>query len=213
MKHNRLLSCFPLILLLLLLASCSSPKPATDIDDYDTGLSADPLLRQVKKVDFVVHEDGDVASGQELWRAFYEKAQAGEAASVKLAYYYTLEDDNVSEEYYEEHKDEYPVIYLAELTFDGEKYIYRSINGGDGATEYTRSYPYLMYYEDIPKSETATFNVCERYVLVHDNTVTYERLQYGLYSSQLGDYIDHLDVYHDYQYKPEYQYREKSNEK
>lgn len=214
MKNNRLLRFMAMALLLLMLfASCSAPQTATDIDDYDTTLPAEQLLKQVRKNDFVVHEDGDVSSGQELWRAFYEITQAGEAASIKLANYYTLEDNNVSEEYYEAHKDEYPVIYLAELSFDGNKYTYRSINGGEGATEYTRSYPYLMRYEDVPKSETATFTVCERYVLVHDNTVTYDRLQYGLYSSQMGDYIDHMGVYNDYQYKPEYQYREKNNEK
>jgi hypothetical protein len=48
-------------------------------------------------------------------------------------------------------------------------------------------------------------------VLTHDDTVTYDRLQYGLYSSQLGDYIDHFEVYSDYQFKPEYKEREKSS--
>jgi len=212
---KRILIFFTLAVLILVLTStsCARKKPSTDIDDYRTDIPAEQLLRQVKKNDFVVHEDGDVACGQELWQSFYKKTRAGEPASVKLAEYHTLDDEHVSAEYYEAHKDEYPVIYLAELSFDGTKYTYRSINGQDGVTGYTRTYPYLVRYEDIPKSETATFTVCDRYVLVHDDTVTYERLQYGLYSSQLGDYIDHLDVYRDYQYKPEYQYREKNNEK
>ena len=213
MKRTLKIITLAVLTLALALTSCTRKKPTTDIDDYRTDIPAEQLLKQVKQNDFVVHEDGDVACGQDLWQSFYEKTRAGEPASVKLAEYYTLEDDNVSDEYYEAHKDEYPVIYLAELSFDGTKYTYRSINGQDGVTGYTRTYPYLVRYEDIPKNETATFSGCDRYVLVHDDTLTYERLQYGLYSSQFGDYIDHLSVYRDYQYKPKYQYREKSNEK
>ena len=103
------------------------------------------------------------------------------------------------------------MIYLAELSFDGKVYTYRSINGQDGTTGYTRVYPYLVRYEEEPKNVSATFVTCERYVLVHDETVTYDRLQYGLYSSQFGDYFDHYVVYSDYEYKPEYSYREKKS--
>ena len=214
MKHNLPLRIvISVLLLMLFLVSCFEHPRTTDIDMYDITLPAEELLKKVKRDDFVVREDGDVSVGQELWRDFYEKTRAGEPASIKLADYYTLEDNNVSDEYYEEHKDEYPVIYLAELSFDGKVYTYRSINGQDGTTGYTRVYPYLVRYEDVPKSETATFRVCERYVLVHDETVTYDRLQYGLYSSQFGDYIDHYEVYTDYKYKPEYSYREKNHEK
>jgi hypothetical protein len=158
-------------------------------------------------------EDGDLTVGQKIWREFYQKTQAGERATVKLATYYTLDDANVSEEFYEENKDKYPVIYLAELSYDGKIYTYRSLNGLDGQNGFSRVYPYLVRYEDVPRSETATYTVCERYVLVHDKDVTYDRLQYGLYSSQMGDYIDHCEVYSDYEYKPEYSYREKNHEK
>ena len=196
MKYNRLLRSLLLLLLFsVMLLSCASGEKETEIDSYDISQPAEVLLKQVKKNDFVVREDGDVSVGQELWRDFYEKTRAGESASVKLADYFTLEDDNVSEEYYEKHKDEYPVIYLAELSFDGKAYTFRSINGQDGTTGYSRTYPYLVRYEDVPKNVSATFVTCERYVLVHDETWTYDRLQYGLYSSQLGDYIDHYTIY------------------
>lgn len=212
MKYNSPLKIIVSVLLLMLfLISCSEHPRTTDIDMYDITLPAEELLKKVKRGDFVVREDGDVSVGQELWHDFYEKTRAGESASIKLADYYTLEDNNVSDEYYEEHKDEYPVIYLAELSFDGKAYTFRSINGQDGTTGYSRTYPYLVRYEDVPKNISATFVTCERYVLVHDETVTYDRLQYGLYSSQLGDYIDHYVVYSDYEYKPEYSDREKKS--
>jgi hypothetical protein len=208
MKFNR--TFILLLALLSVLTSCGQKDAPTDLDAYQMDRSAEQILKQVKRDGFVVMEDGDVSVGQEIWRDFYDTARQGKSASVKLATYHTLENQNVSEEYYEEHKDEYPVIYLAELSYDGRSYTYRSRNGLDGQNGFVRTYPYLVRYEDIPKSETATYTVCERYVLVHDADVTYDRLQYGLYSSQMGDYIDHFDVYSDYQYKPEYQEREKS---
>ena len=199
-----------LLALLILLPSCGGKKEQDSLDAYQSDLSAEQLLRQVKRDGFVVMEDGDVSVGQEIWRDFYEKTQAGEIASVRLATYHTLDHVNVTEEYYEENKDKYPVIYLAELSYNGKEYTYRSLNGLDGRNGFTRTYPYLLRFEDVPESPSATFTVCERYVLVHDADVTYDRLQYGMYSSQMGDYIDHTQVYSDYQYKPEYQEREKS---
>ena len=208
MKYIRILQVCALLCASLCLGSCASVP--NEIDGYDVTKPAEQLLKEVKRADFVVMEDSDVSVGQALWADFYETTQAGNPASVKLATYYTLDHDNVSDEYLAEHGDEYPQIYLAELAFDGKVYTYRSLNGLDGETGYTRTYEYLMRYEDIPKSETATFTSCERYVLTHDDSVTYDRLQYGLYSSQLGDYIDHLQVYSDYRYKSEYAEREKS---
>ena len=209
MKCNVSLRLCALLCAALCLSSCTSTP--SEIDAYDVTQPPEQLLKEVKRDDFIVMEDSDVSVGQALWSDFYETTQAGKPASVKLATYYTLDHDNVSDEYLAEHGDEYPMIYLAELSFDGEVYTYRSLNGQDGVTGFTRTYEYLMRYEDIPKSESATFISCERYVLTHDNTITYDRLQYGLYSSQLGDYIDHLNVYSDYQYKPEYAEREKSS--
>lgn len=204
MKYNQTLIILVLLIAVLQLTSCSREKVSTDIDDYTVDSPAEQLLKQVKKSDFVVHEDGDVVSGQEIWAEFYEAVMAGEPAVVKIADYYDIDRDRVSPEFYEENKDDYPVIYLAELSYDGKEYTYRSINGLDGVNGYTRVYSYLMRYEDIP-GEQATFTFCERYVLVNDNTVTYERLQYGLYSAQIGDYINFTNVYNDYTYKPEYQ--------
>lgn len=208
MKFNRTFAF--LLALLLLLPSCGRKNEQANLDTYQTDLPAEKLLRQVKRDGFVVMEDGDVSVGQALWGDFYVKTQAGKNASIKLATYYTLDHENVSEEYYEENKDKYPVIYLAELSYNGKEYTYRSLNGLDGQNGFVRTYPYLLRFEDVPQSPSATFHVCERYVLVHDADVTYDRLQYGLYSSQMGDYIDHTQVYSDYQYKSEYQEREKS---
>ena len=56
-----------------------------------------------------VHEDGDIASGQEAWEDFLKAASSGEAASVRLVNCYTLDDlHRYDPDYYESIKDDYP---------------------------------------------------------------------------------------------------------
>ena len=59
----------------------------------------------------------------------------------------------------------------------------------------------MVKYEGKPSSATALFKSYVYYVLVNDNTVTWEELEWGLYSSQMGDYIPHDKVYTDWIYE------------
>jgi hypothetical protein len=119
--------------------------------------------------------------------------EAGQKISIRLADYYELGDPSrYAADYYESVKDEYPKLFLADLTYDGEKYTVRSIEDGK---EYVRTYQYLMRYEGEPESKTASYDSYLRYVLTNDNTVTWEDLLWGLASSRFGDYIPHYSVY------------------
>ena len=51
-----------LLALLILLPSCGGKKEQDSLDAYQSDLSAEQLLRQVKRDGFVVMEDGDVFS-------------------------------------------------------------------------------------------------------------------------------------------------------
>lgn len=170
----------------LFLSACSEDVPDT---------SAEGVLKQVKNEDYVVFENLRLTNGKRVWEKFYDKAMSGEACSVNVAHYYTLKEDSVSEEYYESEKDNYPVIYLAELTFDGSEYNIKVWNSDKTELDTDRTYKYLMHYTGEPDSPSAVFSRYDNYVLVNDNTVTYEDIQWGMYSSQLGDYIDHYSVY------------------
>ncbi|MBO5069503.1 MAG: hypothetical protein J6C37_03980, partial [Roseburia sp.] len=145
---------------------------------------------------YVVHEDGDVTSGQETWEAFVKAGDKGNAASVQIAMYYTLDPDSCSEEYYEAYKEDYPALYLFDLSFDGDGY---TLKWKEGNREYTENYQYLMYYTGEAPTAYATFDTYSRYVLTNDNQVTWEELQKGMFSSRLGDYIEHHTVYTDLQ--------------
>jgi len=120
--------------------------------------------------------------------------QNGTPATIHLAKYYTMDEVGVSKEYYEANKDEYPKIFLLTLCFDGEKYTITDRPGIMEEAEMVRTYPYLVKLEGKPQSATALFDRYEYYVLVHDETLTWSEIEWGMFSSQMGDYIDHCSV-------------------
>lgn len=158
-------------------------------------LPEDYTVEQAKADGCVVHEDGDVTSGQETWDAFAKTVSAGTAASVRLGFYYTLDDpSHYDPEYYESIKDDYPLLFTQDLTYDGTAYTLRWFEK-DG--EITETYRYLMRYEGKPESPHANYASYVRYVLTNDDSVTWEDIVWGMLSSQSGDYIAHHSVYVD----------------
>lgn len=168
---------------------------AISTENFPVELSADEMLEKAKEEGFVVFEDSNITSGEEIWQEFYDRTQAGEPAVVYLANYYTLNGENIAEEYYEEIKDEYPKFFLSSLCFDGEQYVITDRPGYETEPEMVRTYPYLVKFEGKPSSMSATFVRYVYYVLVHDKNVTWKELEWGMFSSQFGDYIDHCRVY------------------
>ena len=156
-------------------------------------------LADAKADHCVVFEDSDITSGQAAWDDFLAKTQAGEPCMVRLAFHYTLGDPSqYSPELYEEMKDEYPKIFIRDLSFDGNQYILYYV---ERYTEYSFEYEHLKRFEGTPSSETATFSSYVKYALVHDPNVTWEQIEKGLVSSQFGAWIDYQEVYSDYTYK------------
>lgn len=190
-----------LTLLLLLgilgvLGGCGgkSPVPLENLpEDYG--------LEQAKKDGVVLHENGDITSGQEVWEAFAQTASAGKPASVRLGFYHTLDDPSrYAPEYYESVKDDYPLLFILDLAFDGASYTLTGIENGE---RWTKPYACLVRYEnDAP--ERASYDRSISYALLNDKdiaedeTMTYERLFGSLFSARLEDHIDFHLVYMDY---------------
>lgn len=156
----------------------------------------DSALQEAKVAGYVVMEDGDVTSGQESWLNFYETTRQGKGASITVAHYHTLDPDGCTAQYYEAYKEDYPCLFLLDLTYDGEKY---TLSWNEYGTQYVRTYEYLMRYvtNNYSVTSSALPENTLRYVLTHDNKVTWEDLINGLYSSQSGAYIDHYSIYTD----------------
>lgn len=179
-----------LVLACLLCAGCGAKEhgrvPREELSAYS--------LEQAKADGCVVHEDGDVSAGQEIWEAFVSDCAEGKSAGVRLYSYYTLDPERCTPEYYEAEKDNYPMAFVQDLSFDGEKYAIRWFEDGQ---EYVRSYEYLLRFEDDAESKTALYSSYVRYLLAHDESVTWEKYFYGLVSSLMGDGVDAYNVYTD----------------
>lgn len=192
MPHKKAMAALSAPLFLSMLGGCA-PQPGAELVPLES-LPADYSLEQAKEDGCVVMEDLSVTSGQEVWDNFVKTASAGKKATVRLGYYYTLDPDHVSQEYYEANKDRYPVLFIRDLTFDGEKYVARGYENGE---EIVQEYPHLMKYEGKTETPHASYGSYVHYVLTLDDTVTWEQLQAGMLSSQLGDHIPHSTVYTD----------------
>lgn len=190
---KKILICFIAIFLLTAAYSKSGAVPSLDQipDSYS--------LEDAKSDHCVVFESSVITSGTSEWKHFLKATYAGRDATVRLAYYYTLGDPSqYSEEYYNKVKDDYPLLFIKNLKFDGEKYL---IEGYEDGQYISKEYRYLVKYEGAPSSSTALFNRYTYYVLVNDNTITWDDIERGMLSSQSGDLIDHYLVYSDLDYK------------
>lgn len=148
-------------------------------------------LEQAKKDGCVVHENGDVTAGEEVFETFFHNTKKGKKDTVTLAFYYTLGDSSSYDpDYYESIQDDYPVLYIQDLSFDGKEYTIRWYEEGE---EIVRNYLYLLKYEGQAESPTALYQSYVRYVLTNDDAVTWQELMQGMLSSS-GDYIDHFSV-------------------
>ncbi len=181
--------------LIFLLTACSQNVTRVSLKQLSDNYSLD----DAKSDNCVVFEDGDITYGQAVWDSFIKKTGNGKSTTVRLGFYYTLGDpSHYSEEYYEEIKDDYPVLYINDLSFDGKKYKIESIEDGQLIS---KEYKYLLKYNGQPSSVSALFSEYTYYVLVNDNTVTWDDIEHGMISSQFGDFIDHYRVYSDLEMK------------
>lgn len=182
-------------LMLIALTACGNKVTTeTPLEDIPSDLS----LSDVKKSGCVVFEDGDITDGEEGWEEFLAKVENKEPATVRIANYYILDEEKCDSVYYESAKDEYPMLFIHELSYDGESYTIRWFEEGE---EISRNYKYMKKMVEEPVSDSAEFLFSIEYVLLNDETVTKEDIFRGLISSQMGAAIDHYTVFTDYVYE------------
>ena len=133
----------------------------------------------------VVYEDYNIIGGQAEWDEFLAETEKGNACEVRLVFYVTLEGQGITpaHEQYNEIKDDYPKFFIQDLSFDGAKY---TLYWVEEEKEYVREYEYLEKFED---------ELGIRYLLVHDNNLTWQQISRSMYSSQSSDHIDWQTVY------------------
>ncbi|MCR5828790.1 MAG: hypothetical protein K6F93_00375 [Lachnospiraceae bacterium] len=147
--------------------------------------------------------------GRELMDEFLKKVENCESADIRIAKVYDA-SENMSPELELAIKQDYPCLFLSEIRFDGLRYTVFPINKIDG--EYVRaeregidsnttSWKYLKRMNDIPRGKSARYKSAERYVLVNDDTLTWEDLIHGMISNRFGDFIPFEEVFEIYDVK------------
>lgn len=159
---------------------------------------------------FVIMKNGSGIFGKDIWIDFYEKTQKGEPCSVRIGFYYTNENANMTEELFEAESEDVPVIYFSQLDYDGSSYTISPVNKIDG--EYiiyevegqdtpAETFKYLMHYKDKARYDFALFSAYDKYVLTDREDVTWDQLEYGSISSSFEDMIPYREVYNEYTWK------------
>ena len=177
--------------LLLLAWGCSGQKALDKIP-------ADYSLEQAKEDGCIVHENGDIICGQELWQQFLKQTQAGEQASVRLGFYYSqIEPDECAPGVYEKlpEEEKKASLFLKDLEFDGQQYTLTFLDQGQLST---RVYEYLMLYEEEAPNAGSSYETCTRYVLTHTDKLTWQQIEWSMLSAAGPGRIEHDTVYRDY---------------
>ena len=179
---------FAALLFLLLLSSCGvNPEPLPFEE-----LPEDYSLERAKDDGCLVTEDGAVTSGQEAWEEFLNAAEAGKAASVRLCSYYTLDDPSrYDPDYYESVKDDYPMMFLKDLSYGGERFTTLSYEEGQRHEE---TYSFLRRREQTAPSSGVKII---QYIITDDAESSLEKIGSQLYSSSFSpeDWIPFDIVY------------------
>jgi len=159
--------------------------------------SADEALAEAKNSDTVVIEFHGCSHGKKVWKNFVEKANSGTPASVLCAHYYELDKAHVSNELYQQEKDNYPVLYFYLLEYDGKEFTVSIRDSKSAENESKETYKYLLHMTG-EAPETATVREYDRYVLADDDSLTWEEIERNMVSSILQEPIRHCSVYDDY---------------
>ena len=148
--------------------------PASEIFSYPSEMALDDIYADVQTKAWVVLYKSDLVCGGELWNEFYDKVSRGEAGAVLIANYFREKTYGGT-----------PEIYLKEISFDGNtfKIIERTVGEStNGKIKYTEAaYKYLVKYDQNNKYV---------YILVHDNTYTYDQLYNSLFYADMSKHID-----------------------
>ena len=158
--------------------------------EYAPAMQAEEgALEAARDAGYVIVENGYLTDGNDAWKEFYNKTQEGKLATIYLAHYYTLDPDRTVSTTYEALNQDYPALYILELSYDGDRFVLRTESD-------VKVYEHLMMYlsSGTPLAGNSEHKQVIHYVLTHDTTHTWEELWGSLASSVLGAAIDHYTI-------------------
>lgn len=170
-------------------------KSADTLSDLK-GLTNNYSLARAKSDGCLVMEDGDVTSGKEVFDDFFDKTSQQKNAKIRVVDYYTLDKSKVSEEFYEQEKDGYPIMYITDVVYENGEFTTYSDANNDGALV-KKTYKYLIK-DEFEGNPEATFMTATYYMLVNDKSLTFNEIFQSLISSSYqgnGKDLSHFNIY------------------
>jgi len=165
---------------------------------YKTVCPADEALALAKSSSAVVIEFQGCTSGKEVWDEFYRNVSEGKEASVLCAHYYTLDSGNISEDLYEQEKDQYPQLYWYLIRYDGTSFSINTRLSSSETEEDQETYSCLCHYTGDAPTSDALYDSYDYYVLTDDPDVTWDEIVASMLDSSDPSMIRHCMVYDDY---------------
>ena len=194
------------VLLMAVVSSCTK-EYNVDLDEaartlFTTVCSADEALSASKQSNVVVIEGSKCTSGNDVWDTFFRQVSKGDRASVLCANYYVLDKDRVSSELYEAEKDKYPQLFFCKLEYDGQIFKVTSRQSCEEMPDKTAQFKFLSHFTG-NAPEQSNYSTYDYYVLVNDQSLTWDDIMAGMISSKLGARVEHYTVIQTYLSKKE----------
>lgn len=137
---------------------------------------------------YIEEYDNEIIVGEGNYEEFYKRTSNKEKLILKVKKTYILDPDYYSKEYYEQIKDDYPMIVEYVVTFDGEVYKVKS------SSEIEKIYKYLKY-SVAPLNHRDDLRVAMTYLFTNDEYMTYELYERYSLSSQWEDVLKAFSSY------------------
>ena len=176
---------------LLIICSCQATNQKGSKEYYEnlfkTKGEASTCYDKLKEEDIVMIENQNCTYGYDLWKEFYNKVDNKKEATMLCVIKYELKKEHVADEVYESLKNNYPILYLYLVEYDGENFNLKIRNCTNSEIESQDTYKYLLRFEGNYPAYTnnATY---EKYVLVDDPTLTWEGYTTSVLSSTFTDH-------------------------
>ena len=137
-----------------------------------------------------IQVNGAAYFAKDLFYSFATLVQNDVPAIIRIIDWYSLEEPHYYKAY--------------DLSYDGSVYTVSWLEDGQRKSE---QFLYLKHFTGELKREDKPYGSYERYVLLNDDTVTWDDIMAQLVSSQFpleGDNIYYMTVFYDYQEYPDY---------
>ena len=153
---------------------------------FSSDWTADQILTELKRDGrYVISEDLRCTAGYERIAEFQAAVDEGKPATLLVAEYHTLDATGMSPELYEQEKDNYPMLSVGLVHYDGEVFTHASRYSTEEEVSVPGRLKHFKTEQEEPRAEGVKWTHVEHYYLVNDPTKTQSDIDWLMLSSSL----------------------------